>query len=131
MLEEAMAGRGPDDLVLTGPTGAPLRHSTYYQRHYKPAVAKLVRDGVWPEKLAALRFHDLRHSHAAILIGENVHPKVIADRLGHTSISTTLDIYGHLFPEQETALAAKLDEVFERGEGIRVIPAIYPQESPQ
>jgi integrase len=116
LLEDAMAGKGPDDFVLTGQAGGPLRHSTYYQRHYRPAVAQLVRDGVWPEQLAALRFHDLRHTHASILIRENVHPKVIADRLGHTSISTTLDIYGHLFPEQETALAAKLDEVFDRAQ---------------
>ncbi len=45
-----------------------------------------------------MRIHDLRHTHAALLIAEGAHPKVIQTRLGHTSITTTLDTYGHIFP---------------------------------
>ena len=44
-----------------------------------------------------MRFHDLRHSHVALLIAEGAHPAVIASRLGHTSVKTVLDVYGHLY----------------------------------
>ncbi len=43
-----------------------------------------------------MRFHDLRHSHVALLIAEGAHPAVIASRLEHTSVKTVLDVYGHL-----------------------------------
>ena len=43
-----------------------------------------------------MRFHDLRHSHVALLIKQGTHPPVIAARLGHVSIKTVLDVYGHL-----------------------------------
>ena len=43
-----------------------------------------------------MRFHDLRHSHVALLIEQGTHPSVIAARLGHTSVKTVLDVYGHL-----------------------------------
>ena len=44
-----------------------------------------------------MRAHDLRHTHVALLIGEGVHPAIIASRLGHTSVKTVLDVYGHLY----------------------------------
>jgi integrase len=54
-----------------------------------------------------IRFHDTRHTHAALLIAAGVHPKVIQERLGHAHISTTLQIYGHLPPESDIDAAAK------------------------
>jgi integrase len=54
-------------------------------------------------------------SHAALLIGEGVHPKVIQERFGHTSIGTTLDLYGHLFEGLDEAAASALDGVFSAG----------------
>lgn len=54
-------------------------------------------------------FHDLRHTHAAMLIHEGLHPKVIQERMGHESIRTTLDRYGHLFPGMDEAAADALD----------------------
>jgi integrase len=56
-----------------------------------------------------LRFHDLRHTAAGLLIAENVHPKIIQRRLGHSSISVTLDRYGHLLPDLEEPVAESLD----------------------
>jgi integrase len=44
------------------------------------------------------RFHDLRHVYASTLIAAGVHPKVLQERLGHASISETMDTYGHLYP---------------------------------
>jgi integrase len=61
------------------------------KRYWKPAVNRAELD---PE----LRFHDLRHSCASILISRGAHPKEIQARLGHASITTTLDRYGHLLP---------------------------------
>jgi integrase len=54
----------------------------------------------------------LRHTHAALLIAQNVHPSVIKDRLGHSSIKTTLDTYGHLYPHADRVAAEALDELF-------------------
>ena len=57
-------------------------------------------------------FHSLRHSHAAILIEQGEHPKVIHERLGHASIKTTLDTYGHLFDGMDEVAAERLDEAW-------------------
>lgn len=61
--------------------------------------------------LKYIRFHDLRHSHATYLIENNVHAKVISDRLGHANIKTTMDIYGHFIKkadEEAGSLFSKL-----------------------
>jgi len=57
-----------------------------------------------------LRFHDLRHTCASLLIEQGAHPKEIQARLGHSSITTTLDRYGHLMPSLGHQLAVNLDE---------------------
>lgn len=59
-----------------------------------------------------LRVHDLRHTHAAMLIAQGEHPKVIQNRLGHSSIKVTLDTYGHLFDGLDEAAAERLDSAF-------------------
>lgn len=56
-----------------------------------------------------LRFHDLRHTHAALLIAQGVHVKVLRDRLGHASITTTLHTYGHLMTGLDEAAADALE----------------------
>jgi len=60
---------------------------------------------------SAVRLHGLRHSHASHLLAENVHPKIMQERLGHHSISVTMDIYSHLMPNMQAEAAAKLDAV--------------------
>jgi integrase len=59
------------------------------------------------------RFHDLRHSHAALLTAAGRHPKVIQERLGHTSIRTTLDVYRHLLEGLDRGAADALDDLVE------------------
>lgn len=59
--------------------------------------------------LGALRFHDLRHSHATQLLRQGVHPKVVSERLGHASIAITLDTYSHVLPGIQEEAAIKLD----------------------
>lgn len=58
--------------------------------------------------------YDLRHSYAAMLIAQSVHPKVVQDRLGHASITTTLDTYGHLMTGLDELAAASLDALRSR-----------------
>lgn len=48
--------------------------------------------------LPRIRFHDLRHCHATLLLQQGVHPKVVQERLGHANISMTLDTYSHVVP---------------------------------
>jgi integrase len=60
-----------------------------------------------------VRFHDLRHSHATQLLVAGVHPKVAQERLGHSSISLTLDLYNHITGTVQEDAAAKLDMAFQ------------------
>jgi integrase len=64
------------------------------------------------EQGSALRLHGLRHSHASHLLAENVHPKIVQERLGHHSISVTMDTYSHLMPNMQADATAKLDAAF-------------------
>lgn len=94
---------GSLEFVFVGPEGGFLRRNNFRRRYWKPAV--IAAD--LPEKL---RFHDLRHTCASILIAQGAHPKEIQSRLGHSSITTTMDRYGHLLP----GLGAQLDEALDR-----------------
>lgn len=63
--------------------------------------------------LPLIRLHDLRHSHASILLAENVHPKIVSERLGHSSIELTLRTYSHVIPSlQESAAMTAAAAVF-------------------
>jgi integrase len=61
---------------------------------------------------ADVRIHDLRHTAASLLIAQGAHPKMIQAHLGHASITTTLDRYGHLFPDDMDRLADALDAAY-------------------
>lgn len=93
-----------DGLVFTGTAGAPLRRTNWRRRVWLPAV----QASVGPP----LRFHDLRHTHAAWLIAQGAHAKVIADRLGHASPTVTMNTYAHLLSGMDEAAAERLDELF-------------------
>ncbi|WP_407531010.1 tyrosine-type recombinase/integrase [Methylobacterium oryzisoli] len=59
--------------------------------------------------LPRIRFHDLRHSHATHLLASGVHPKIAQERLGHSSVGITLDLYSHVLPGMQADAAAKVD----------------------
>lgn len=65
--------------------------------------------------LPDIRFHDLRHSAATLLLQKKVHPKVVQELLGHTKISMTMDVYSHVMPTMQEEAMEKLDEVFNDG----------------
>ena len=90
--------------VFTAAEGGPMRHHNFVLRHFYPAA----REAGMPE---GLRFHDLRHTCAAILTGQGWNPKQIQQRLGHASIRTTLDRYGHLFEGHDAELLTRLDDL--------------------
>lgn len=65
-------------------------------------------------KVKKIRTHDLRHSHASLLIEMGFGPLLIAERLGHEKVETTLNIYSHLYPNKQTQVAQKLEERFHK-----------------
>ncbi|CAN5187704.1 tyrosine-type recombinase/integrase [soil metagenome] len=91
-------------LVFPTVTGRPLRR-THWAKTWRRAVV----DTFAGTDLENLTFHETRHTAASLAIAVGAHPAVIRDRLGHSSITTTLDRYGHLFPSLDEALAEGLD----------------------
>lgn len=89
------------DLIFSQPDGSPLLPGTITQ-----AWRRLVRR----IGLSGVRFHDVRHSHASLLLKQGVHPKIVQERLGHASIQTTLDIYSHVAPGLQEAAAKLFDD---------------------
>ena len=100
---------GTEGLLFSADNGSPLRNSNFNRRVWKP----MVEAAGLPE---GLRIHDLRHSAVAFLISQGAHPEAIKRFMGHSSISVTMDIYGHLFPSDAEDLAEKLDELFRRSQ---------------
>ena len=87
--------------MFSAASGGPIRRTNFRRRIWLPAVRASVGE--------PCTFHDLRHTHAALLIAQGEHPKVIQERLGHAPIKTTLDTYGHLFDGLDEAAAERLD----------------------
>lgn len=84
---------GPSDVIVTNAIGRIVKRNSFCDC-WRQAVS---RAGL----PAGTRFHDLRHFYASVLIAANLNPKVIQVRLGHASITETMDTYGHLFPDSE------------------------------
>lgn len=101
-----------EDYVFGGPMGSPLSSNRLQRSVVRPAASRL---GL-PE---GFRTYDLRHTHASILIANAAHPRAIMERLGHKDIKTTMNVYGHLFPELDEELTDRLDETL-RSAGERV-----------
>lgn len=93
---------GSSGLAFPGPKGAPLRRSNF-RRVWLKACERAALEG--------LVFHELRHTAAALAIAQGAHPLAIKERLGHSSITVTMDCYGGLFPRLEEAIAEGLDGV--------------------
>jgi integrase len=98
-----------EDRVFSSAQGLTLRRRNFYRRHYKPAVAAA---GINPD----LRFHDLRHTCAALLIAQGAHAKEIQERLGHSTIRVTFDRYGHLLPSLDERLRDGLEATYRAAE---------------
>lgn len=79
--------------------------------HYGGLLPQVFKKILRKHKLREIRFHDLRHSHASLLLSKNVNIKVIQERLGHSSITITMDTYSHLTEEDERTVANLLNVI--------------------
>ncbi len=104
-------------LLFPNERGAPL-HPSYIWKQFKKA---LVRAGIEPK---GIRFHDLRHTCASLMISKGVHLSVVKERMRHSQISVTADTYGHVFEETQRAAGELLGGLF-------VAPEAVPLELPR
>jgi len=104
------------DLVFANADGTPMLPDTI--SHAFTKLAK--RAG-----LANLRLHDIRHTHASLMLKQEIHPKIVQERLGHATIATALDIYSHVAPSLQKAAALK----FEEGLNLLNTEPVYPPET--
>jgi integrase len=141
-LESLMVGKKPDDLVFLGPRGGQIMHRNFWSgiwrpsiwraqqcdEHYlagcrcggsRPKLCKLHPGEALPEPCGCpgtlpfwVRIHDLRHTHASWLLAAGIPIHVVSRRLGHESIQTTVDRYGHLLPDAQIAAAEAADIAF-------------------
>ena len=95
---------GSDDFVFSRADGSPLTPN---------AVTLAFKRVIRKAGLKRIRLHDLRHTHATLMLKAGVHPKIVSERLGHASISITLDTYSHVLPGLQEAAAQRFDQLFE------------------
>jgi integrase len=95
-------GAAAKDLVFQRRPGAPLwpgEVTKHFKRLIKQTGAPLIR------------LHDLRHTHATLALEAGIHPKIVSERLGHSSVAITMDVYSHAVPHMQTEAAAQLGEL--------------------
>ena len=105
-----------DDLVFSTPDGKPLRPNTV-TRAWTMLAAKV---GVKP-----IRLHDARHTHATLMLKQGVHPNIVQERLGHSTIEMTLDVYSHVTPGLQEAAAETFDRLFNPERKSEPVPDHY------
>jgi|GEM_PF-2334525 len=94
--------RTDEDFVFAHLDGRPINPNAVML-----AFIRLIRRSGLPH----IRLHDLRHTHATLMLKAGVHPKVVSERLGHAGIGITLDIYSHVLPGLQEAAAERFDEM--------------------
>ena len=101
MVEAAMKGKGPDELLFLSPEGTPIRLPNWRRRVWQPAVDSA--------GLGHLTPHDLRHTAASLAIGSGASVKHVQRMLGHKDASMTLNVYASLFEDDLDAVSDRLD----------------------
>ena len=94
------------NLVFTNSTGNFLSATNFSRRYFRP----LLKEANLSEKI---HFHSLRHTHASMLLARGVNVQVVAERLGHSTVSTTMNIYAHLLPTLQESAKNILEKLFE------------------
>ncbi len=92
----------PEDFVFTTVEGGPMISDNLAQRYFKPLLKKA--------KLSTVRLYDLRHTMATLLLVAGVNPKIVSERLGHSSVVLTLDTYSHIIPGLQELATQKLEQ---------------------
>lgn len=106
MLASLVAGKGANELVFVNRAGHRIMNGTFWNHHWNPARTKAEAEGFERHP----RIHDLRHSHAAVLLSAGRPALAVSRRLGHTSTSITTGLYGHLMPEVDEGLLGSLSD---------------------
>ena len=112
--EAAKAAWNKEDFVFTTALGHPIRGNHILQRQFAPLLAKA--------GLPSIRFHDLRHTAATLLLLRGIHPKVVSEMLGHSAISMTLEIYSHVLPDMQRDAVDALNKLLDDGEAEETTP---------
>lgn len=94
-----------NDLVITGQFGRVLNTANFTKRYYKPLLKQMGLPNT-------VNYHDLRHTHATMLLLKGIPVKVVSERLGHSTIAMTLDTYSHVLPAMQDAAVKALEGVF-------------------
>jgi integrase len=97
-----------DSMGVVAPTDRLFPATKHFFENEK---SRAVKESGMPD----IRVHDFRHSHASLLIEMGFSPIAVADRLGHEKVSTTLNTYGHLFPNKQMGMAEKLNDMYREG----------------
>jgi integrase len=84
-------------------TGKPYRPNTISRAWTNLAIKTGIK---------TIRFHDARHTHASLMLKQGIHPRIVMERLGHSTISVTLDIYSHVVPGMQELAAQRFDDAF-------------------
>lgn len=92
------------DFVFATPLGTPILQSNLMRRHFKPILKKA-------ELPETVRMYDLRHTCATLLLAEGENPKIVSERLGHSTIVLTLDTYTHVLPSMQQGATEKLENL--------------------
>lgn len=123
-LERQIAGERwqEHDLIFPSTTGTPMDCHNLL-KDFK----ELLRQCNLPE----IRFHDLRHTAATLMLQQNVHPKVVQERLGHADISLTLNTYSHVMPGMQADAAERLDELLTPIEVTAEFDEVHPPSAGQ
>lgn len=79
---------------------------------YPSELSRRFQTDVKKSGILPIRFHDMRHTHATLLLSMGVNPKVVAERLGHSTVITTLDTYSHVMPSMQKEVAERLGNLF-------------------
>jgi integrase len=90
------------DLVTCWDDGSPVNLTTFSQS-FGRALKK--------NRLSHIRFHDLRHTNATLMLKQKVSAKVASERLGHSTVGITLDLYSHVLKEMQEEAANKIEEL--------------------
>jgi integrase len=93
----------PHDLVFCSEFGTPLSIPNLTYRYFRPTLEKA--------GLPRIRLYDLRHSCATLLLIAEENPKVVSERLGHSTIVLTLDTYSHVLPTMQEKATGKLEKM--------------------
>lgn len=108
LVRDQLAGRSPDQLVFTAPRGGALRNSTFWEDFWGPMRTAALHDAKAPLP-TLIRIHDLRHTFASLMLQRGVPLHVLQRLMGHESIVTTVDRYGHLADQDGAAAVSRLD----------------------